>query len=466
MWADAARHYHLNPSWTAIAGYSMGGYATYKFATQYPDLFARAQPTVGPPGLGIWLPPNDPVPGGAASNTNRMLASVRNVPFLIWDGVLDELVPVAGAVAQAQTFDDLGYRYAFDLFAPPVDHLLLAANDEYAPAAKFLGTAKVDRNPPHVTYVVNPTMDFPNDGTVADHAYWLSGLKLRDGSGAAPLGQVDARSEGLRRRRRRGTRHQPHRRDADRRQHRAAHVRRAVEVVGQGAGGGEARHPSPDRDEPQRRHGQPEARTPQLRRSAARHDGRAAGRAPHRLRPRPAFQRAPLGPRPMPVTACRRSPGPLSAVCSLAPPMDSTFEATCQGIGLALAAGALGGALGRTDALGNVLAGIAAAAGAALFAVSLNGASHPAWPGLPAGAILAVLAYLVARDVVAGASKRSESGSAAAISGMVAVFAFALAALSLIVSPVALAALAGVIYLALARRSRSRRKYEGLRVLR
>jgi len=197
MWADAARRYHLNPSWTDIAGYSMGGYATYKFATQYPDLFARAQPTVGPPGLGIWVPPNDPTPGGAASNTNRMLASVRNIPFLIWDGTNDELVPVPGPVAQAQTFDDLGYRYAFDLFAPPVDHFALASNDEYAPAAKFLGTAKVDRNPSHVTYVVNPTMDFPKDGTVADHAYWLSGLKLRDGSGAAPLGQVDARSEGF-----------------------------------------------------------------------------------------------------------------------------------------------------------------------------------------------------------------------------------------------------------------------------
>jgi hypothetical protein len=123
-----------------------------------------------------------------------MLASVRNVPFMIWDGALDELVPVAGAQAQAQTFDDLGYRYVFDLFAPPVDHLALASNDEYGPAATFLGTAKVDRNPPHVTYVVNPAMDFPDDGTVADHAYWLSGLKLRDDSGAAPLGQVDARS--------------------------------------------------------------------------------------------------------------------------------------------------------------------------------------------------------------------------------------------------------------------------------
>jgi hypothetical protein len=197
VWADVARRFHLNPDWTSLGGYSMGGYGTYKFATQYPDLFARAQPTVGPPGLGIWVPPNDPEPGGAASNTNRMLASVRNIPFLIWDGTNDELVPVPGPVAQAQTFDDLGYRYRFDLFAPPVDHLMLAANDEYAPAAKFLGTAKVDRNPFHVTYVVNPTMDFPADGTVADHAYWLSGLTLRDSGGAAPLGKVDAISKGF-----------------------------------------------------------------------------------------------------------------------------------------------------------------------------------------------------------------------------------------------------------------------------
>ena len=50
VWADVARHYALDPDVTSIAGYSMGGYGTYKFATQFPDLFARAQPTVGPPG--------------------------------------------------------------------------------------------------------------------------------------------------------------------------------------------------------------------------------------------------------------------------------------------------------------------------------------------------------------------------------------------------------------------------------
>ena len=196
VWADVARHYRLDPSWTAISGYSMGGYGTYKLATRYPDLFARANPVVGPPGLGIWAPPAPPEPGGAASNTNRMLASVRHIPFLIWDGTVDELVPVPGPVEQARTFDDLGYRYAFDLFITS-DHFQLAVNDQYAPAATFLGTHRVKRNPAHVSYVVNPTMDFRGAGTVADHAYWLSGLKLRDRGGEAPIGEVDARSEGL-----------------------------------------------------------------------------------------------------------------------------------------------------------------------------------------------------------------------------------------------------------------------------
>jgi hypothetical protein len=196
VWADVAAHYRLNPAFTDIAGYSMGGYGTYKFATQFPDLFARAQPTVGPPGLGVWAPPAEPQPGGVQSLTQRMLGSVRNVPFLIWDETSDELVPISGVLEQVAAFDALGYRYEYDQFLAG-DHLTLALNDEYAPAAAFLGTEEVDRNPAHVTYTYNPTMDFAADGTAAGHAYWVYGVTLREAGGSAPLGSVDARSQGF-----------------------------------------------------------------------------------------------------------------------------------------------------------------------------------------------------------------------------------------------------------------------------
>ena len=181
---------------TSIAGYSMGGYGTYKLATQFPDLFAKGQPTVGPPGLGVWAPPNPPQPGGDRSLTYRQLASLRHIPFLIWNASGDQLVPLPGPQQQAQGFDDLGYRYEFDVFSP-AEHLTLAIHDQYAPAAQFLGDAAVERDPAHVSYVRNPTMDFPAAGTTADHAYWLSAIALREGGGEAPLGTLDAVSGGI-----------------------------------------------------------------------------------------------------------------------------------------------------------------------------------------------------------------------------------------------------------------------------
>jgi hypothetical protein len=125
-----------------------------------------------------------------------MLSSARNVPFLIWDETTDELVPIAGVLEQVNTFDALGYRYEFDQFQAG-DHLTLSIYDEYAPAAAFLGTDTVNRDPAHVTYAYNPTMDFPADGTTAGHAYWVYGVTLRESGGTAPLGKADVRSEGF-----------------------------------------------------------------------------------------------------------------------------------------------------------------------------------------------------------------------------------------------------------------------------
>jgi Prolyl oligopeptidase family/C-terminal binding-module, SLH-like, of glucodextranase len=192
VWADIASRYHLDPSYTDISGYSMGGYASYKFATQFPDLFAAGQPVVGPPALTAWFPP-EPV---TSDNTYNQLASLRNVPFLIWNASADELVPVAGPIAQANKFDSLGYRYELDLFAP-AEHLTLATNDQFQPAADFLGSKRVDFNPPHVTYTYNPSMDFPADGTAAGHAYWVAWVAVRDNGANNGLATVDVLSHGF-----------------------------------------------------------------------------------------------------------------------------------------------------------------------------------------------------------------------------------------------------------------------------
>src|SRR5438094_430250 len=182
VWADVASRYRLDPDWAVITGYSMGGIGTFKLAEQFPDLFARGQPTVG------------------FSADNNLVASLRNIPFLMWNSLIDELVPPTDYVPTAEKFDSLGYRYELDVFTPG-DHLTLPLNDQFAPAAAFLDLARVNRNPAHVTYVVDPTLDYPALGFVADHAYWLSGIELRSSTppvtGGHAQGSIDALSYGF-----------------------------------------------------------------------------------------------------------------------------------------------------------------------------------------------------------------------------------------------------------------------------
>jgi hypothetical protein len=148
------------------------------------------------------------------------------------------------------------------------------------------------------------------------------------------------------------------------------------------------------------------------------------------------------------------------------------FLATCQGIGLALAVGAVAGALAGTR--GEVGGGVAAAlvavaliAGGFLFGDSLSSEDHPAWPGWPIGALVALLGFFVAQGIVAGAAARARGGgSAVTLAAYVIAAAAILAVLSLFVSPVALVAFVGVASLAVGRRRRAGRKHEGLRVLR
>lgn len=174
-WNTVAHLYPLNPDWVDVSGYSMGGFGTYRLAERWPDLFARAFSVVGEASPASGLP------------------SLRNVPMLAWNATADELVPIDETIQNTQAMTADGLRYIEDVYTAS-DHLTLATNDQYGPGAIWLGTPLVNRNPAHVTYVVDRAEDSRLAEVVADHAYWLSGITPRK-TGA--IGTIDVRSLGF-----------------------------------------------------------------------------------------------------------------------------------------------------------------------------------------------------------------------------------------------------------------------------
>ncbi len=175
VWADVRRRYKLDPGWSAVSGYSMGGFGTFRLLARWPDLFGRGFSVVG------------------AGSPDRTLPSLRHTPVMTWNAVADELVNVGTYSETNAELDRLGLSFSAWIF-PAADHLTLATNDEYGPGAEFLGEHRIVRNPAHVTYVVDPTSDSKRAGAIADHAYWLSGLRVAEG---AEFGTIDVHSEGF-----------------------------------------------------------------------------------------------------------------------------------------------------------------------------------------------------------------------------------------------------------------------------
>ncbi|WP_328996095.1 prolyl oligopeptidase family serine peptidase [Kribbella sp. NBC_01245] len=199
-WADIARAYHLDPSNTALMGGSMGGYGTYKLASMFPDLFEAILPIVPCPSGGVLMVPGGPVPGGEASAIVHVAPSLRHVPSLSLQSVNDEACQYSGDKGAAAIFkrlDELNYEYeAYSFIGAEHAAVGLLLLDDATQAVDFFTGRRVVTDPAHVTYVVNEEMSQPQVGLNADHAYWLSGLKVRDTSGP-PIGSVDAVSSGL-----------------------------------------------------------------------------------------------------------------------------------------------------------------------------------------------------------------------------------------------------------------------------
>jgi pimeloyl-ACP methyl ester carboxylesterase len=177
VWQDVARHYPLDPEWAVLTGYSMGGIGTFRLAPRYPDLFTRIMPIVA-----------------GASSYEDLLPSLRHVPVMMWFATFDELQTLIDTESVVTELTNLQYRldaYRFETW----DHLSPASNDSYLPGAEFLGESRVDRNPAHITFVLDPAEDEPRFDVIADKAYWISGLTLRDES--LGTGTIDVRSHGF-----------------------------------------------------------------------------------------------------------------------------------------------------------------------------------------------------------------------------------------------------------------------------
>jgi hypothetical protein len=195
---------------TYIAGHSMGGWASYLLPIEHPDWFAAAFPASGPPTQGAWtgvdlgpqcdsLSFQDETPcftnanGGRARDewTTPLLDNLRDVPYAIYQGVQDELVPVSGVLMQAKRLQDLGYRYRLYLFHGQ-EHYGPPVVDQWAEGAAYEHQFVRDPNPPQVTYVRSMPFEHAIEQVNADkgqsfsypldHAYWMSGLQPVDES--------------------------------------------------------------------------------------------------------------------------------------------------------------------------------------------------------------------------------------------------------------------------------------------
>ncbi|MBV9214354.1 MAG: prolyl oligopeptidase family serine peptidase, partial [Actinobacteria bacterium] len=203
VWADVHRSFSVDPNRTYIAGHSMGGWASYLMTILYPDRFAAAFPASGAVTQGAWTgvdfahcdelqSPDGETPCYTSANggdpraelTRPLLDNERWVPFAIYQGVPDELVPTTGVIRQAQRFAELGYRYRLYLF-PAQEHYGPPIADQWTEGAQYEHRFVRDPNPPRVTYIRSMPFELAVDRVQSDgvplsfdfdDAYWMSEL--------------------------------------------------------------------------------------------------------------------------------------------------------------------------------------------------------------------------------------------------------------------------------------------------
>jgi pimeloyl-ACP methyl ester carboxylesterase len=185
VWHQLALSYDLDPDAATVTGYSMGGWASYKLAEEYPDVFAQAEPLEGPVICGERV--YGPVQGFAGGtqctsdgDSTPLLGNLQWIPYVSTCGGIDELVPVTGCHTQASTMMAAGLRIDEFLY-PTEDHIVFSVQNDFAPPDAALGPTALDRraDPGRFSFTWYPDL--------------YSGAKGIDGAG--PAGQIGPTSD-------------------------------------------------------------------------------------------------------------------------------------------------------------------------------------------------------------------------------------------------------------------------------
>lgn len=143
----------------------------------------------------------------------------------------------------------------------------------------------------------------------------------------------------------------------------------------------------------------------------------------------------------------------------------STLSGVTLELGIGIAIGMLAGTTGTHGSARGRMTLLAAVIGLVIGFLLAGAASLDR----PAGAVLcligATFGCVVISDVVAGAGRRQGSRSGP-LAFLVSLIALLVVAIAILLSPAILLVIAALLWLAVARRRRARRKHAGLRVLR
>jgi hypothetical protein len=165
VWADVERMYKIDHDYVTLGGLSMGTGGSFKYAALFPDLFA-----------GMALQVNCP---------NFMMDAHLYVPAAVMTGDKDVNTNCHPGNKLLDRYVASGQQIKWWNFLEH-PHPFSTIPRDWAPFAEYLGMRKRVTDPPLVTYYYNVDQNELKYGINADHAYWVSAVKIRNANYKGP----------------------------------------------------------------------------------------------------------------------------------------------------------------------------------------------------------------------------------------------------------------------------------------